>query len=100
MTQLLHYKTKKPINFIKYEYKIGDSVKLNFNACSQNCMCFWDKEIADFLNEEKIYTIEDITYFGGGCPPLFLHLKNVPQTSKKEKNWWEAGVPANWFKPV
>ena len=96
-----HSKTKNPINFIESKYEIGKKVTLNFNPCSQYCKCFWTKAKADFLNQNEEYTIEDITYFGGGCPSVLLHLKEIKQTRKSPNTkWWENGLPANWFKLI
>lgn len=83
-------------NFINSEKKIGDKIILTHNPCNITCGCFWDKNKANFLQKNVVYEIEHIIYFGGGCPPVFLQLKNVKETF--ENNNW--GVPANWFKII
>ncbi len=85
--------------FIKYEYNIEDEVQLTMNPCSDSCMCLRKNDV-NFLDEHKTYKVEDITYFGGGCPSILLHLEGVEETKKSNGNWWEFCVPAVWFKPI
>lgn len=84
------------VDFKKYDYKVGDNVIINFNPCSAWCNCFYMKEFAPCLEENKKYEIEGLTHFGGGCPPLFLKLKGIEVPDNK----FDWGFPANWFKPI
>lgn len=89
--------------FIRYNYSIGDTVVINENPCGNHCGCTFKRTVErsnkdlSFLEEGKEYIIEDISYFGGGCPSILLHLKDVKETANVGLF---AGVSANWFKPI
>jgi len=84
-------------NFEHKSYSIGDKIKLHYNPCSAPCNCYYNKKEHTFvtLKPNKIYTIKDIHYFGGGCPSVLLELEEIKSTHSYTKS-----LPANWFKPI
>jgi hypothetical protein len=69
--------------FIKTEYKVGQKVKLTNNKCSEHCPCGNAQIVADNYNLQvgKVYEIESVHHFGGGCPSTTIVLKNESQTN-------------------
>lgn len=83
-------------NFERRVFKEGDKIIISDNPCSASCGCYYQPEYNKIkLDINKVYTIEEIHYFGGGCPPVSLSILELPET----KTFMNA-LPANWFKVV
>jgi hypothetical protein len=82
--------------FEKRNYNIGDKIIISDNPCSMACGCYWkNNEHDNFINPNEIYTIKHIHYFGGGCPPTLLEIKELPQTHS-----YDTAINANIFKVI
>ena len=81
--------------FIRYNWHVGDSVRIKRNQCGHSCGCYWTKDKYPGINTKKTYTIKQIYYFGGGCPSTLLSLEELPETHGGIDN----ALPANWFQP-
>jgi hypothetical protein len=74
-------------------YKVGDKIKISDNPCSMMCGCYYkNNKFDNFIDINTIYTVKEIHYFGGGCPPVLLEIEELPQTHSYEKS-----VTANIF---
>lgn len=83
-------------NFKRRDYKIGDKIKISDNPCSMMCGCYWKNNKRDnFINPNTTYTIKNIHYFGGGCPPRLLEIEELPQTHS-----YDTAITANIFKVI
>ena len=81
--------------FKKFDYKIGGKIIIYNNKCCVLCDCYYGKHSKFTIDTNKIYTIKNIHYFGGGCPSRLLELEELSNTHS-----YETSLPANWFKPI